>query len=881
MSSTSNKNDIQIHTPCKITIKYKDEIFYTMEYFSNQKHNIINFLESLDIQNVEFNTKNSKVLNATGTNNISLVYVNNFELAENTAFCFLNKKLFDNILEQTPLEERYTKTFMSLMFDKDNKEKQSPFFFEDDDTIIIPNNLLYYTTENTSIEDVIFMVIIRPDNYSELQKLYNEQNFLKLYENLSKQNFITLYHLTKEDVNKLERIQKKILEFYERFNIKNENVKIDVSSKESHNFWIHIQAHYRNIYETDYEYQRLTQTAKTTNLIYIIDHLKDNIILDNLSKQSFTCSNIKKFNLEECDNTCEYTETFKNIKLTYKSKKKQKIDFKKLIKDNKFHLNVNDIRRIIKSKISKLSSLCSQSICINKDGKYYVINIIPRTPAYIQYLFNNKNFPEFDEFLSSFKEKDKLIYPDTLIKYGQSDKLKYYIEIIWLDCYDCDGLKLSDVDCGLSDKFLKELLFSINRRFIFLLESDNIIANNYLDCLRENFTSRISFVIYNIFYSLFGIYHDNCYNIECKKGIKRILERLIRFENIFNEELIKIYKKYNYRYTIKEMYIYKELLSTILIKKGSYFSDEIDINILSDFFNNKGFIKCFGKEKPYIAIPGREYLLTQDRNKYKYLIWFVTPFIKNLKQIDETLDKILKLFASQLKMLDNKDYLQKKEGHLIENILINKDNFKEFYNIDVTNKNFPYIFNIMSLFNKDGSFNIYKYYLDDFIKDFAKNEKLDLYYPFIHYLTYPKFSALHVHIYLKNTVGSDRGDPKSLRNKISFGQYSSFSHELTRVLTPSYWSIDTEYYKNHKIVLSVDNIQMFIKEIPDDIRELIKKDILNNEEYNKLLEYYKRNLLKSFYDQIGACSLIVDQIYHKNFEYINNSIKNLMETYKS
>ncbi len=81
-------------------------------------------------------------------------------------------------------------------------------------------------------------------------------------------------------------------------------------------------------------------------------------------------------------------------------------------------------------------------------------------------------------------------------------------------------------------------------------------------------------------------------------------------------------------------------------------------------------------------------------------------------------------------------------------------------------------------------------------------------------------------------------------------------------------------------MLSVNDIQLFIKEIPDGIRKLIKKDILNTEEYTELFEYYKENLLKSFYDQIGPCSNIIDQIYHKNVKYINDSIKKLMETYQ-
>ena len=120
----------------------------------------------------------------------------------------------------------------------------------------------------TPLSSISFVVIIKPDNYDELQKEYanikDTQELYKFYEKLRQTEYISPYHIIakgaelyktdklkhQEYYNKFARIRDNIYSFYDKkLGIKNmdECININIQTFYPQNLWIDISVTFRNI----------------------------------------------------------------------------------------------------------------------------------------------------------------------------------------------------------------------------------------------------------------------------------------------------------------------------------------------------------------------------------------------------------------------------------------------------------------------------------------------------------------------------------------------------------------------------------------------------------------------------------------------------------
>lgn len=838
------------YTPCKMAVRLDDyKYFYMMEFFRNNKNAMYDFLKGLDIDGIyKDNEKEDGIVtyNATGKNNILYVYSKNESKKrgkpENTHFCTLSKQLVDKVI--AGMDPKYKRFYLDLMFDENNSEKKLAknrgLYMETDNCIIIPNMILYYVdnaiakpietykklkeeckddriclddlkkkNENGQIIDdlknIVFEVIVKPDDYDTLKELYDEEKYLSLEKLLLEQPYKSLYHLSNLDVVKMEKVRQDIYDFYSTFgqSIKSENVKIDVNDINSNNAWISVKATYRNIYMGEYKFIRLTHLHRLIGIDHVIDMLKNNESFDGYYQRSFTPSEITNYGFSSTSN---FTDKQKDclinpVQALYRADRWTKpineeirsVNEKYMIRgnNNKIKLDIENIKiqKIVQNKISKNSTLCSTSVCAIIDRQYYIINVIPNTNSYVQDMWNEHKRLKKEKGLLLRKRKGNLTKvqkeikgsyfsvlnylfgsgksvasncvnywygksignnehidnADTCMEYLEKNDLKYKVEFMETMCFDCEG----EGECKSKEN--EKVRFQLKPTHILLLQDDNTSALRYHDHLKKHFKIIFPILIYNLLY----VHH--CLEINDISRLKDI------------------------------------------IKNSPFLS-----NVVKQYENNEMYISC---DYPYICIPSRSM-------KNKYTVWYMfLHTLKNKSELDLLMDRLEKfVFGKNMNkvVLDINDMLF---------ICGNK------FNINT------YLFNIFSLYNEDGSFASHKNVLDEFLDKVYDKYRLYYYHTYFHYITDEKRSTLHLHIAKKNTFGASR---ISHRRNISYGK---FAHEYNKYFNPLYNHINKLYFFKHYIPVYTFNTNE-IKSLPEKDKDVIKKTyniIRNDKQIEKIL----------------------------------------------
>ena len=153
-----------------------------------------------------------------------------------------------------------------------------------------------------------------------------------------------------------------------------------------------------------------------------------------------------------------------------------------------------------------------------------------------------------------------------------------------------------------------------------------------------------------------------------------------------------------------------------------------------------------------------------------------------------------------------------------------------------------HMINIFSLFNRDGTFNKYKYELDKFIELFIRGLGKSYYFSIFHYVTGLVMSTLHIHIFFKRTSGLARGTFRKINSKISYGRNANFYIEYIDTFNIPYDKIDKEFYKNHYIGIEIDDV--------DNLKKLITFD--RNSTID-LINFIDKNVTKKLKSYVGVC----------------------------
>ena len=842
-------------------------------------------MSNITIVDLDQQNKDSITFNAIGVNNILVIASKNTTEninPENTTWCSINKQFIIKFDELS-----YTDNYLNLMFD--HQSETNPTIASDkyliqstNDYVLRPNIMLFYINREIinkiidykekkinnipEIYDLVYQLIIRPDypdNYRQLRKLWlrykkTKNNNLKreLHERLRRQKYSNIFNLDKDDLNKLKSIYRGIVIFFSSFGIKEREIIINVSMFNLKNRWIDINIEFRRIYEGDYKYIRLTQKHKTISLLEVIDELEKygNLLgLENKYQTSMRLTDVHKYNL---DNFCikskqpvERTMKIKHMNLNYDSKKLTPYNYGNIIINNRFNPNIK-INRVLRQKNSKVSSLCSASICINFKDDYYVLNIIPRTYVFLSNLvdqinkkdniiiINNKhnitnildylysNTREITKSIKIMKRPDFVksskkdnIYFETIkqtniqLDYYKHYNLRYLVELIRINPYDCYGCIIENKLCNklLGDNLFIDEIARYNTQIIYVPVKENheiaeILIKNY----KSNFYQPSFVIYYNLVRSII-LYYRKTNDLN---GAIGLIEKLIELDN-------------------KSDHIPFEYLV----------SDYKDIK----FYQNKSKVFILDKDQPFICVYGDSYVYNiLDLTQFKLLTWYCFYNQTDFNEINSVIDR----------MIDNniKCGMQ----------MINLDIFKRIYNYnDQQAKNIVenYLYNICSLVNKN-----IKNKLDNFLSkvrtDFIpENNSYD--YTFFHYPTGRDTTTLHLHTLLKISTHVTRGS-------VSWGNYyavgkSNFSIEVINKLAHSYDNFEIDRWRDeHIYYIRIENIKKFI--------EYYK-------EYNNLLDTVV-NLDKITAPQIIMAGLNKEYLekllgYKDNYDTFMDFIKNI------
>lgn len=876
------KDEIYMHTPCKATMiinklnhqwtKYKDiNYLYMLEHFSKKIQCYEQFFKDLVFNGISkegINNDNTIAFNAIGNNEILIVYskrnINNTN-PQQGIFYNLNKKLIKHIYRKMP---PFSDSFVKYYFAPSD---QSTIYVSDN--IIICIDILYSFMTNfikniknkesdilkkEDMMDYTYKVIVRCDNHKLLLKKFNKGDYGYVKSALNKSNYRNILFLTKSELNKLKIIREEIFKFFEKYEISSEKISIDIPifNYSYGNDWIHMYVKIIDIYNSDYDYERLTYFHKVItldDLINTIEYMRfDKVhkVLDDKYQASIPYNIIKVIS-----DTTNVNYNRKEYIINMDDKKQINDDiFMKdanIIKNNK--IGNMKIVRILKQKNSNISSLCSVSICCVIDDKHFIINIIPRTLSYIKWKTINNNF-DIIEYIN----QGTIIYEtdttNSKIVLEKHNKLRYTIEFISIDPHNCSGCKLIKSNNQYVDRtvlFIKKLLF-------IKLDENYNISNLLLNCYKKYFNIKMYLVIYNIIRNIIIFYRKNKEKLnECKKLIKKIIE----LESIYNE---------------------KNGCAGITITKllENYETEDFYMN------NDKIYISDSHKCK-FVCVPSTKFSDTKIyETNFKLLVWYVTPDIYKLNDIKKSINKIKKYINDRIIKKSDASHKTLSDGD------INKEMFVEIYDIKDTRSdkiiNNEYIYNISSLVSEQYKYKKDYKYLKKFIDNvLIKYEIKDYNYVFYHYLTGYMTATLHLHIFKKHTTIESTNVNRSLTSIITVGHRSNFSHMYAKYITWEFKKFDVNiWYKHHYVlftILCTDNFIRFVKDkgYSEMIKDMYKKEkkYINKETIiNEFIEFtyecIKDDVIPDYMMKLNYKAEL--EIYYRELYSYNNNIDKII-----
>lgn len=219
------------------------------EKFNFDKVSMARFLDTLRYNEHGF---------AIGSNYVDLImFGENYDKAIQYAFPRIKSHI--NLVSYSNL---YTASFLDLLFNPENIQRQDQWFNETDHMIMVPIILddkftLGFGVDKSSttavniFDTIIFDVIIKPDNYELLREIYAEwlnTHQASLIENickyLSSQQYVSIHDLTytcKSTKRKIIFIRDDIYNWYNKFGYTDDIIKVSVLDQSANNAWIDIK----------------------------------------------------------------------------------------------------------------------------------------------------------------------------------------------------------------------------------------------------------------------------------------------------------------------------------------------------------------------------------------------------------------------------------------------------------------------------------------------------------------------------------------------------------------------------------------------------------------------------------------------------------------
>lgn len=844
--------EIVWYTPCNIILHTTNYKITLLDLFVNNVNYFSRFIKNINLKKCK-EMDDRFILYGYGYNSCMLLLKKNIQRYlkiqenESSQFCKVNIEFINNIINQITENEPntlYDNYFIDLLFNPNNSErvKYNKIVKEYDNCIIYPdisksvinnkivNILAKLPNENIKdrlsiLSNIYFFVLPKSELHEEYKMEYlnilnimnKETRKLELTKfkiKLSKSYYRTTYHFIEELIrvkntdnikfeemyNKFKEIKLNINNFYEtQFGITNIENTCIISTPYFYpqNFWMYFNVQINNIYEGNYESIRTNDYLGNILYEYIDLCIKYSDDLENKFLITFKESFINKFNLSG------YCQEFINDRrMPIESTEINCNDIgpiivKKNDKTYKFDEDFNIIK-VLPNKFATTGSNCSYTICGNLNNDYYLISIIPNTMNNLKYNQNKKNF--LNNFLNNLNYSKEFFENEEILFYFlENVMLQYKIEIIKLNCFDCETFKKEQ--CLFSKFEIKNMNFMSNNIVVPFIEN-NIIGNQINDYILENFSIHIGIILNNIIYNIIKILDDNL-SIENNSNINNVIGRL---NNIL----------FNLKQTVNN---HKYYFDTIPNDCEDIIND-MNVNI-----NDRKLI--YIKNYPFLCLSSEEYLLY---SLYRKVIWYIGFIVNSI----DNLEKFVKFFIDIYKLNINRYLIILNKNDII-NLLVNTEiipNNQEYNNFMNT-----YLLNFLSLYDNTGSFKNVKVILDEYISIIKNNTNLLVTYNF----RSPLFlSTFHVHISKKNITFADKSYIfDNIRN------YSTISANKP-VLNQNISS------KNYYLINNYNNLSKFMY-----FRHYIRLD-LNSNKIIKYINNYEDMLNGNLDEIINFINEIID-----------------------
>lgn len=901
-------NGFKLYNPCKYAMyldNNDEKIRYitSKEFFPKNISFYERFIKKLKFGKTVHEYHNNKTITvyASGTNTLMIrMIINDKEQKEivndRYILCDFNDKSIKCIYD----EITFTGAFLNryFIFSPENA------WINDKSYILCPNLFLselsindirkiYKEKNKEKIYSVLFDIIIKIDNYDVLKetyeyRIYNKQPLDDIKKIFSLSPYRNIYFLKKNDVNLLSNINISIQKwFYDEYGIPEDDIYISLQFFNYNIPWITMFVYLKKkskgeyvTFSTFYHNRQISLThfinmANATNIEIPLMLNSLNIKLP-MNKGHFKyfkcCNNIDVTN----NNTIKFIKKkiYSDIPInkylfteSHNSHTIKSID-NHIIVDGKFNKNLK-VNRILSQKVSNIYNICSVSVCCTIDDESYIITIIPKTPEYLLYLYNNKLLKD-DLLIYLFGEEDiGELYNmyNYLIKYKKHTDLKYLIEIVKINPYKCIGVSNEKHKFGnIVDKYITfikdEYIIELNESF----ESSNIFTK----ILRKKFITNMFIFIYALIRCVIICYRNSNgkYFNKCVNVIKKIL----KLENNF-------YKHKNIKDAINDPnnelgefdVVYKVKYACYNYKNREFYESN------TPYYINEN-IMC-----PFIGVQDFQTIKSTKPQDFKVFIWYSMLNVFDIKKITT--------IVSNLSTLKNKLYDQninsfdliKLDYNILQKIL------KNIVNIDDVLNN--YLFNISSLIQKKE--NTYyckpeKQLLDDFIKECIRHFSNDSYKHFVYFHYPPSYDFNTLHIHIINSFSKYLHQTLSIRNIINVGESIT---EISDILSFDYYKFFCDgWSKIHTINLYIDNILQYSKYIKSqeyiDIYHNIVSLYNNYNENNKLLVNIVSLLIKSkimtmkYYIPEEYLDSFITKFFTKLFNTKHNAIKVISVLYR-
>lgn len=483
MHHAINILDSYTFNQCKLNLNNNGKTAYLMENFMFDVPYMTKFLQNIrysDLQTNSIDTYISYAI-ATGSNYITLVLSDSdykiIDTYRSVTTCFLSKRLINDVNQYTlnknnKYSDLYRHFFLDLLFNPNNVEKlkfKNILYIETDDIIMTPNINLFYVNptvismlssnstkhhikSNTKsrfvksdiLKNIIFDVLVKPDNYGQLQDMYmrwldnrDESILESICVSLYEQQYVSVYHLnygSDETLRKFLRIRKKIHKFYNAYGYYDTDIKIFIEDQFNHNAWIDIKVQCLDSNNGDRYNYRITSIVRNRTIDNLITYLKHEIY-----------PSVGRQRMFDYDQTVQYK--FKSTDCPLRPTKLTNIRFQTKINFDKEYNNKFEnftVHKIFYQKLSKYSSFCSFSVCVDLeiDGvtKRYLVNIKPVTLQYISKLSDDNKYNEINLYLTdpTYNTMYNEIAYDTITSINfYKTNLYYVIELVDVQDWKC------------------------------------------------------------------------------------------------------------------------------------------------------------------------------------------------------------------------------------------------------------------------------------------------------------------------------------------------------------------------------------------------------------------------------------------------------------